>query len=1209
VLSLAVTSAVASAARANAEVGCIADDAERAFACAASPPRSGQRPTPGVSAPAPARTPKTRVDTTKPSAPSAAATALERRRYESSARTKELLVREAQLLVGLLAATARSAPDRPKLLRRTAESFVELEAISLREQTQRSIEADDARRARNAKKEQAARKAAQQAAKTVAASRSEAIKHYTALKDQHPRYCLLEARGGAGASGCVDEVLHHLAYELEQDGKVDQARKVYLELIQRHPTSPYLPGAYLAFGELFFGEAQADPSKWPLAEQSYKKVLEYPPPENTSFGYAHYKLAYVYWNQGDHARALSELKRTVEHAAAFPKAPSGAGLAAAARRDLVPIYAQTGDATKAHDFFRPLSGDATGDASRTYAMMDDLGQAYLDTGHYQDAIALYQDLLARDRGPRSCIYQARISEAVMAARSGNKDAIAGQLAAQATHRARFAAEGHPDAAKLACDNVTAGLLAETAMAWHLEAVGSGGVRGTGDDKTMRLAAELYDRVTGTFTAERFARFTFPRLVKEDWPTLRKLAYHKADLLYFQKDWARCGPAFDAVVAQDPKGPLAEAASYGSATCYQNVYLSTHSGGRDRASAGQLPGAAVARVDATSARRFQARALTDAQKAMLASFDRYVCGVAGESADKELRERLVEIKFARARTWFEAQRWEEAALGFRDIAFTHAASEAGVDAAQLYLESLNILAIQSEPARPTCIDRMAADTPRIVALYCAAGRTGARVPAEDCEKLDRVAQDLERREAERIVVAAASAKDPAAAYDRGARAYLAIWEKRGREACEKKEPGCERMDEILHNAAKAFQAARLLAKAIAVRKTLVDPRYGLERKELARQAVYDIGANYQAIAVYDEAARWYERFARESPTLDKASDALRDAVILRLGTGELTAALEDAALFARAFGAKQPAQAAHVAMAIGAHHVEREDWAEARRQLAMAMPRIDRSAALDVQIQAHALLGRALARTGSAGPAAAEYERVRGMLRDTARVRERLDALGGDEVEKQRRLGKVLSALGEALFFAAEQKRRTVDAIRFPVYAGSGSRDDVLRHVNVRVAEWIQRKRPAIEALEKEYLAVLEVKPVPPAWAIASGARVGQMWSKFVAEFRAAPIPNEWKQSGMSPHGVTWEELRAAYYEALDKASEPQKQRAKAAYESCLRSSVTYQHFDQHSRVCEGWLARTYPAEYHQVDELRAAPTRIASGLSERGAPAMLRSLQ
>ena len=81
----------------------------------------------------------------------------------------------------------------------------------------------------------------------------------------------------------------------------------------------------------------------------------------------------------------------------------------------------------------------------------------------------------------------------------------------------------------------------------------------------------------------------------------------------------------------------------------------------------------------------------------------------------------------------------------------------------------------------------------------------------------------------------------------------------------------------------------------------------------------------------------------------------------------------------------------------------------------------------------------------------------------------------------------------------------------------------------------------------------------------SGARVGQMWSKFVAEFRAAPIPKEWLQHGPSPYdGLTWDEIRAAYYEAIDKASEPWRLHAKGAYEACLSYSSKYQYFDDHS---------------------------------------------
>ena len=89
------------------------------------------------------------------------------------------------------------------------------------------------------------------------------------------------------------------------------------------------------------------------------------------------------------------------------------------------------------------------------------------------------------------------------------------------------------------------------MAWHLEAVGSGGQRGTGDPKTMALAASLYKKVVDTWKQDEFVTFQFPRIVKEDWPNIYKIKYAMADLLYFQKDWAKCGPAFDSVVSENP----------------------------------------------------------------------------------------------------------------------------------------------------------------------------------------------------------------------------------------------------------------------------------------------------------------------------------------------------------------------------------------------------------------------------------------------------------------------------------------------------------------------------------------------------------------------------------------------------------------------------------------------------------------------------------
>jgi hypothetical protein len=153
---------------------------------------------------------------------------------------------------------------------------------------------------------------------------------------------------------------------------------------------------------------------------------------------------------------------------------------------------------------------------------------------------------------------------------------------------------------------------------------------------------------------------------------------------------------------------------------------------------------------------------------------------------------------------------------------------------------------------------------------------------------------------------------------------------------------------------------------------------------------------------------------------------------------------------------------------------------------------------------------------------------------------------------------------------------------------------VLKHIQTKVKDWIQKKAPAIEAAEKEYLKILDLQPSPPPrWVIAAGSRVGSMWGGFVREFRAAPIPADMKRD---------DELRNTYYNALDSASEPQKQRAKGAFEKCLSYSVKYQYFDDYSRTCEVWLSTTYKNEYHLVDEFRGSPNQESNGLSDRAFP-------
>ena len=250
------------------------------------------------------------------------------------------MITEIQGLERLYKRTAKKSPDRPQLTRRLAEGYVELESAAQRDKIAADISAQDAK-----KKKQDASKFRSDAAaadKILAAARKSAIAYYTLMKTDYPDYSK------------IDEVLYYLAYEYEQGGDLKNARATYFELIQKAPKSAYIPNAYLAFGELFFQEAQGDPSKWELSAAAYKEVIKYPPPNNKVYGYARYKLGYVFWNKGEYANALNEFKKVIEYGDTYGDLPNAKQLQKSARRDTIPVYAVSGDPGKAFNFFKPF---------------------------------------------------------------------------------------------------------------------------------------------------------------------------------------------------------------------------------------------------------------------------------------------------------------------------------------------------------------------------------------------------------------------------------------------------------------------------------------------------------------------------------------------------------------------------------------------------------------------------------------------------------------------------------------------------------------------------------------------------------------------------------------------------------------------------------------------------------------------------------------
>ena len=1131
-------------------------------------------------------------------------------------RALALLVTEIQQLEQLYKSTEDNSRDRIGIIRRLAEDYVELENAAFRDKTQAEIDRDNLK-ASNPGAAGQKQAIANQRAKTMAAARKAAIRHYETLAAEYSGQPSKRfPQNPPAAYAQLDEVLYYLAYEYEQANDLDNARRVYYKLITDTPTSKFVPNAYLAFGELFFNEAQQDPAKWSPALQAYQKVVAKPPPDNKVYGYAWYKMAYVYWNTGDFPHSLDAFKKTIDFGTQWSQLTGAAKLADAARRDIIPVYAQSGSASDAYNFFKNISGDSGGSNAKTFKMMDDLGLNYIDTGHYPDAITLYKDLLVRDaNGDKTCVYQAHITESLMAMKGGVKDAVTKELDNQLKRYLQFKSENHAADAKQECMSKTASLMTETGMAWQLEAVGSQGQRGTGDSRTMDAASYVYKRVVDNFTADDFKNVTF-RLVKEDWPTIFKVKYLMADLIYFRADntangdealreWKKCGPAFDAVVDENPAGPDAAEAAYAAVLCYSKVYALSHKAGSDRKGSGNLPGVGKD-IKAESEDNYKPKDLAPEQKGMLASFNRYICYIKPDAKDTEGVKQLIEVKYQRARTWFELRHWEEAAIGFKEVAVNYPDSDLGMPAAMLYLESINVLTWHGTPKRSACIDDMVTDVPNFLDTYCSGGKD-AKNP-ESCTTLAKVQCDIQRLKAQRIVDQANADPPPTnqlQLYQDAGKAYFKLWETYGAEPLRaNKQPQCEKLEEIVYNAAEAFQAGRLIASAIRARMVLLNPQYRMESTELAKDAMYKIGGNWQAIAVYDLAAEWYEKYAKAYKDRKGADTALADAIRLRLGLGQEDLAIADAHAFQGNYGSRNPNQAAQIAFAIGAHYSEQEKWDDCRKALQSSMGVIDK-APPDVTLQAHATLGRCLDRMRAYPGSRDQYSKVRAIWgKDGSDALAKIKSAysGEDEGSIQRRDGKALDAIGEALFIAADdEKRKKVDVLPFPIYTGNGTMQDVKDHIEKKVGPWLKKKYEAIDTVDKEFQKITDLQPQPPPrWVIASASRAGLMWGDFVTEFRRAPIPAAWAKDS---------EMRGVYYDGLDAKSEPLKRdKAKPALKKCLDVAVQFQYFDEYSRACEKWLSQNYKSEYHVVDELRGSPTLSNNGLEDESPPLVLGGL-
>lgn len=260
---------------------------------------------------------------------------------------------------------------------------------------------------------------------------------------------------------------------------------------------------------------------------------------------------------------------------------------------------------------------------------------------------------------------------------------------------------------------------------------------------------------------------------------------------------------------------------------------------------------------------------------------------------------------------------------------------------------------------------------------------------------------------------------------------------------------------------------------------------------------------------------------------------------------------------------------------GAAAIKKEDWNAAERALGPAVEALRPSGRVDQKMAGSALLGRALVHASQRARAEKEFASVLELWKGDETVA-RLSGDAPDEPTRKDRLRRALLAVGEAMFFFAEEKRAAADKIQFPTMVGRGDTAAIKEFIDKKVVPWVKKKRPAIQEADDAYVKIAKLEPAPPPhWLVDAAARVGEMKAAFAASFRAAPLPKEWMQEGRVPGApdITWADMRVAYYTALDSAAAPLVAEARSAFEACVSASKRFDWVDDFSKGCEAWLAK------------------------------------
>ncbi len=559
-----------------------------------------------------------------------------------------------------------------------------------------------------------------------------------------------------------------------------------------------------------------------------------------------------------------------------------------------------------------------------------------------------------------------------------------------------------------------------------------------------------------------------------------IRFYRAELLFHRlQRYAEAGDAYMDVVKANPKGKHTRDSLYNAIASYERV--------REREVQGCLKGAQAKSAKISCAE-------TDNDRKFSAAIEQYI---ALYPTDPDIPE----ILFRQGKFYYDRGIYDSSVRLFGQLLEKYPSSSYSAEAGELILESFN----------------KAQDYGNIRDWARKLKRTPAFADAKSQAKLNGLILQASFKIGEQL-----ASQDK---HTEAAQAYYQAAEEFG------KDP---RAPQAYYNAGLEYQRAGDLGAAARAYERLMVRYPG---NITAAQGAWTGAKMYESVALFSDAARFYGLYAEKFPKESKRPDALYNAVLLRLTSGEYDKAIAGGQIFLKLYPKHQ--LNAEVTFLIGQAYEDQKKWSQAA---SVYRSFVGRARNLDQATEANARLAKVLIQ--SKQQSAAEQvlreginraEHNRGQLHDSGRY-----------------------YLAELQMLQGDLLLQEYEAIRIE---GSGQ----------ALTKRLNQKSDFLKKASLAYAEVVKVKV--PEWATAALFKIGRSYELFAESLRQAPVP-----TGLSP------DEQQSYREQLETFVIPIEDKALEAYEGGYRKALELQIYNDWTRELREGLTRLSEVSYPPLRE-------------------------